>query len=324
MNGKHLTDSERFYIEKRLSEGVSQAAIARELNVARSTLSREIRRNTDPDFNGLYSSRRAQTLTELRRRKAASTRTFRGLTPDVLTFIHEQLAVHTSPEVISGVLRLKTGTVASKNLIYRYIQHDRRRGGGLYRQLPHQGKRYRYSADGAVRIPIRNRTGIELRPAEADLKLVPGHFEIDTIFGKDQASFLVTLTDKATRSTIIRKMTDKRAESMVQVLRQIVASTLYEFKTITSDNGPEFANHEEIAQLTGAEFFFARPYHSWERGLNEHTNGLIRRIYPKGTDFNDVSDEDIAKLEHMLNVRGRKSLGYYSPNEVFLAHLMAA
>ena len=110
----------------------------------------------------------------------------------------------------------------------------------------------------------------------------------------------------------------------MEAFRDIEANTFCEFKTLTADNGPEFAQHMAITQVTGAKVYFARPYHSWERGLNEHTNGLIRRFYPKGTDFNEVSDEDIARLEHILNVRGRKSLGYLSPNEVFLEYLHAA
>ena len=104
----------------------------------------------------------------------------------------------------------------------------------------------------------------------------------------------------------------------------VVATTLYEFKTLTSDNGTEFTNHTKISEITGADFYFANPYSSWERGLNEHTNGLIRRFFPKGTDFNNVSDEDIAKVEHILNTRGRASLGYKTPNEVFLEYLQAA
>ena len=141
---------------------------------------------------------------------------------------------------------------------------------------------------------------------------------------ESRSSTLLTLVDKATKSAIIRKLPDKRAETVAAAFQNIVNNTLYEFKTITSDNGTEFALHDEIAKVTGAAFYFARPYHSWERGLNEHTNGLIRRFYPKGTDFNQVNDEDIAQIEHILNTRGRASLGYKSPNDVFLEHLLVA
>nr|WP_230389810.1 IS30 family transposase [Piscirickettsia salmonis] len=104
----------------------------------------------------------------------------------------------------------------------------------------------------------------------------------------------------------------------------VVDSTFFDFKTITSDNGTEFAGHEAISKITEADFYFARPYRSCDRGLNEHTNGLIRRFLPKGTDFNEISDKEIAKIEHTLNTRRRASLNYRSPNHIFLEYLMAA
>jgi IS30 family transposase len=324
MQGKHLTTQERFYIEKRLSEGASQADIARGLGLPRSTICRELKRNTDPDFNGLYSCRRANTLAKARRHKPIPDNAFHQLEPPVQDFIWQALSTHTSPEVISGRLRLEFGISVSKNTLYRYIKQERLAGGKLYQQLPHRGKRYSYNAEQPRRSPIPNRVGIEHRPAEADLKQCPGHVEIDTVFGKDQQSFLLTVVDMATKQLTIRKLPNKRAETVVSAFKDIVANTFCEFKTLTADNGSEFAQHEQITQITGAPVYFARPYHSWERGLNEHTNGLIRRFYPKGTDFNEVSDEEIARVEHLLNTRGRKSLGYLSPNEVFLTHLQAA
>lgn len=324
MQGKHLTQKERFYIEKRRGEGVNQATIARELDLPRSTISRELRRNTDPAFNGVYSCRRAHSLARERRHKPLPDNAFHQLEPHIQDFIRQELSTHISPEVISGRLQLEFGVSVSKNTLYRYIQQERQAGGDLYQQLPHRGKRYSYNAENLKRGPIPNRVGIEHRPAEADLKQEPGHFEIDTIFGKDQKSFLLTLVDKALKTVIIRKLPNKRAETVVAAFRDIEANTFCEFKTLTADNGPEFALHEQITEITGAQVYFARPYHSWERGLNEHTNGLIRRFYPKGTDFSQVSHRKIAELEHLLNTRGRKSLGYRSPNEVFLTHLLAA
>jgi Transposase and inactivated derivatives, IS30 family len=324
MKGKQLTQLERFYIEKRIAEGVNQSSIARELAVCRSTISRELKRNADPTFNGLYSSRRAETLARARRAQTSAHNAFIPLSPQTQDFVRQALALHTSPEVISGRLKRLFDITVSKNRLYRHIHRDRLAGGALYLELPHRGKRYRYDTGDPRRSPIPDRVGIEHRPAEAELKQHPGHVEIDTIFGKDQKSFLLTVVDKATKQVIIRKLPNKRAESVVAAFSDIVANTFCEFKTLTADNGAEFAQHKQIAQVTGAKVFFARPYHSWERGLNEHTNGLIRRFYPKGTDFNEVSDEDIARLEHILNIRGRKSLGYRSPNEVFLTYLQAA
>ena len=323
MGGKHLTQESRFYIEKRLAEEISLSQIAKELGVHRSTISREVKRNTAADFKGLYCYGVAQKEAETRRSKASSGKKFGMLTDEVIAYIHQRLQLHTSPDVISGEMRLKQNISVSKNTIYRYIKQDRRNGGVLYRLLPHHGKPYRPS-NKDVKVKIIGRIGIEQRPPIADQKQEPGHFEADTIFGLQQKSFLLTLADKATKSCIIRKLPDKRAETVLAAFQDIVNSTLYHFKTITSDNGTEFSLHDEIAKITGADFYFARPYHSWERGLNEHTNGLIRRFYPKGTDFNQVSDDDIAHLEHTLNTRGRPSLSYKSPNDVFLEHLLVA
>lgn len=324
MKGKSLTYEERFYIEKRLSEGVRQVRIASELQRSRATISREVRRNNDPSFGGFYSARRADNLANQRRSQSQPDNRFCRLSDEVKSFIREELEKHTSPESICGVLPRKFNVHFSKNSLYRYLHQERQSGGKLYALLPHHGKRYKYQSGQPKYSPIPDRTGIEHRPAEADLKQVPGHFEIDTVFGKDQKSFLLTLVDKHTKQVIIRKLPNKQAETVAAAFEDIVANTFCEFKTLTSDNGSEFAAHKKITKITGAPVYFARPYHSWERGLNEHTNGLIRRFYPKGTDFNLVSDEDIARLEHILNTRWRKSLGFYSPNEIFLAYLQAA
>jgi IS30 family transposase len=139
-----------------------------------------------------------------------------------------------------------------------------------------------------------------------------------------QESFFLTLADKATKSTIIRKLPNKKAETVVEAFKDIMKTTLYDFKTLTSDNGTEFTEHARICEITGALFFFANPYSSWERGLNEHTNGLIRRFFPKGTDFNTISEDDIAMVEFILNSRGREALGFKSPNDIMLEYLKAA
>ncbi|QGP39467.1 Transposase, IS30 family [Piscirickettsia salmonis] len=169
-----------------------------------------------------------------------------------------------------------------------------------------------------------NRVGIEHRPAIADEKTEFGHFEIDTVVGRDHQSYLLTLVDKANKMCCIRKMPNKQAKTVINTFMNVVGSTFFDFKTITSDNGTEFAGHEAISKITEADFYFARPYRSCDRGLNEHTNGLIRRFLPKGTDFNEISDKEIAKIEHTLNTRRRASLNYCSPNHVFLEYLMAA
>ncbi len=243
MGGRHLTKESRFYIEKRLGEEIALCQIARELGLHRSTISREIKRNTAADFKGLYCYSVAQITADKKRSQASKDKKFNGLTDEVKSYLHERLQVHTSPNVIAGEMRRKLNIRISKNTIYRYIYQDRKQGGKLYQLLPHRGKPYKRVDSGVIKVKIIGRVGIEKRPEIADQKCEPGHFEADTVFGLQQKSFLLTLADKATKSCIIRKLPDKRAETVVAAFRDIVNNTLYDFKSITSDNGTEFALH---------------------------------------------------------------------------------
>ena len=322
MGVKHLTSEDRFYIEKRRIDNTSMRTIAKELGCSPSTISREVKRNTPDDFSGLYSHRVATNLSKKRRIKASKNKAFKTVDAFIYSFIRERLSTHTSPDVISGELRVKHQCFISENTIYRYINHQEAIGESLRAQLPHRGKAYKRS--GSVRSTIKNRVDISERPKIADAKTELGHVEIDTIVGKDHKSNLLTIADKASKVVTIRKIKNKSADAVIKGFEDVFNSTFYNFKTITADNGTEFAGHEKIAEMMDADFYFAKPYSSWERGLNEHTNGLIRRFLPKGTDFNLVSDEEIAKIEHILNTRGRSSLGYYSPYDIFMQHLKAA
>ena len=321
MGKKHLTVEERFYIEKRLSEGASPKEIAQGIGFHVSTIRRELKRNTDPEF-GVYNNRRAETLRQERYQQDRSP-ALSLIVGDLEAYIIHRLFLHDSPKVISGRLRLTDGIKLSKNTIYRWIYQEREKGIALYEQLPHAGKTYTKSGSKKTDIKIIGRVSIAERPAIADQKVEVGHAEADTIFGKNQESFLLTIADKCSRWFALRKLPNKQADTVVNAFRDIAASTLIEFKTITSDNGTEFAGHQEISAITGADFYFADPYSSWQRGLNEHINGLVRRFFPKGTDFNLVSDEEIARVEHIINTRPRAVLGFKTPNEVLLEHLMA-
>lgn len=273
MSHTQLTPKSRFFIQKRLESGAKKSTIAKELGVHSSTIGRELKRNIEAGFKGIYNHLLANRLTAERRINAKAGIAFQQIKDTTETYIITKLSTHSSPTVISGELNLKQAVKVSKNTIYRYINKNRQSGGKLYLNLPHAGTPYRAKADAsAVKIP--NRVGIEHRPAIADFKTEPGHFEIDTVFGYKQESFWLTLVDKATKSTIIRKLANKKAETVVEAFRDIIKTTPYEFKTLTSDNGTEFTRHTQIAEITKADFFFANPYSSWERGLNEHTNGL--------------------------------------------------
>ena len=319
---EHLTSEDRFYIEKRRAENISIRAIARELERSPSSISRELKRNIPDDFNGLYSSRVADKLAKMRRTDASKAKAFKSIDSFVDSYLRQSLANHTSPNVVSGELALKHQTHVSENTLYRYIEHLEEQGESLRKDLPRRGKPYKRS--GTVRSTIKNRVDISERPAILAEKTEIVHVEVDTIVGINHKFELLTIVDKACKVVTIRRLKSKSAEAVIEGFKDVHQSTFYDFKTITSDNGTEFAGHEEIAKITGADFYFAKPYSSWERGLNEHTNGLIRRFLPKGTDFDDVSDEELSRIEHILNTRGRESLGFYSPYDIFMQYLNAA
>jgi IS30 family transposase len=188
-------------------------------------------------------------------------------------------------------------------------------GGNLYKFLPHKGKRYKYGS--GTRSIIKDRVDISHRPTIVEEKVRIGDIEGDTIVGVKNGSknCLLTLVDRASKYTIIRKLVNKTAIEVEKAMNNSYDNSLIPFLTITYDNGTEFANHKNISQTLGCDIYFATPYRSCERGLNEHTNGLIRRFFPKKTDFANISEEEIEKVQNLLNNRPRKSLGFLTPNE---------
>ncbi|ALB22568.1 integrase [Piscirickettsia salmonis] len=252
------------------------------------------------DFKGLYCHRLTSRCAQEKRANAKQGQAFQQISEEEKMLIHQRLSTHTSPDVISQELIREHNIQVSESTIYRYIYDDRERGGELYKNLPHSGKPYKKKVSRGDQTKIPNRVGIEQRPAIADEKTEFGHFEIDTVVGRDHQSYLLTLVDKANKMCCIRKMPNKQAKTVINTFMNVVGSTFFDFKTITSDNGTEFAGHEAISKITEADFYFARPYRSCDRGLNEHTNGLIRRFLPKGTDFNEVSDKEMALLRKVI------------------------
>ena len=184
------------------------------------------------------------------------------------------------------------------------------------RNLRHHGRRKRrrdslYSSRGIM----QDRVDISLRPAVVDEKKRFGDFEIDTLIGKNHKGTIMTTNDRCTHLVLIRKLAGKEAAPLASTAIEALLPYTDKIHTITADNGKEFARHKEIAKGLDAEFYFARPYHSWERGANENTNGLIRQYIPKGTDFSKLTDKMIEEIEWKLNNRPRKSLGYLTPLE---------
>ena len=320
---KQLAKSERYYIETRKANNplISGRTLAKEMNRSHTSINRELKRNTDENF-GFYSGIRAETLAIERKKEVnLKTRKMQNLADDASLFVFSSLQERTSPEQLCGRLKVLFGLKISHPTLYKYINEDKRNGGKLYLSLRHGKKKYRKKLNKDNACAVINKKNIAQRPAVANDKREPGHWEIDTIFGLDQKSYLLTLTDKATKFEIVRKIANKEAATVLAEMEKIIAFTLLPFKTITSDNGTEFALHSSIEKITGSEFYFADAYSSWQRGLNEHQNGLIRDFYPKKTDFREVSDADIAKVERNLNNRPRKALGFLTPAEAMLNYV---
>jgi IS30 family transposase len=259
---------------------------------------------------------------ELAQRKAdkrkAQKRHKEVLTEQMKNRIIKLLKKGFSPEQIAGRSRLNGIPMVSHETIYRWIWKDKRSGGKLHKYLRRQGRKYsKRGSKNAGRGFIPNRVDIEQRPAIVEQKERFGDLEIDTIIGKNHKGAILTINDRVTSRVWIRKLSGKEAIPVAKITAWALRKVKNLIHTITADNGKEFAKHEEIAQKLEINFYFCKPYHSWERGANENTNGLIRQYIPKGTEFSEVTNKQIKRIENILNNRPRKRLGYITPNEKF-------
>lgn len=309
----HLTYGTRCQIYALKKSGLSIRGVARLLGVSCSTVSRELRRNGGRRG---YRMKQAQRYALSRRRKASSRP--RKLTAERWSWIESKLRLQWSPEQISGRLRREGGAWVGKTWIYHQVWKDRAQGGTLYRHLRRRGKKAnRRGRCEAGRGLIPGRVDIAERPAVVESKSRVGDWELDTIIGARHRGALVSMVDRCSKFTFLcrvgRKTSSAVGGAILSCLRPV--STLAH--TLTADNGKEFAGHREVAWGLSAGFYFARPYHSWERGLNEHTNGLVRQYFPKGTDFTGVGDARVGQIQALLNGRPRRVLGYRTPAEVF-------
>lgn len=313
----HITQSERCHIEALLSIGKNQSDIALALERPESTISRELRRNRDEE--GVYRAEQAHTASVDRRHQASSSCT--KLTAKIRETITEKLQLDWSPEQISGRLKL-SGINISQQSIYNFIWKDKKSGGKLFLKLRHRGKRYnKKSSKRAGRGCIPNRVDISERPAIVETKSRMGDWEGDLVIGAQHKGALVTLVDKHSKFTLIKKIPGKKSEDTKNAMIKLLSHLPNPVYSITLDNGKEFSQHETISKVLNTQCYFATPYHSWERGLNEHTNGLIRQYLPKAKSFDDVTDNIISVIQDRLNHRPRKSLNFKTPYEVFYRHL---
>ncbi len=311
---QHLTYEQRCQIYALKKRNFSQAEIGKDLGVSQGSISRELRRN-----RGLrgYRFKQAQGFAAVR--CSAGKRVARVMTP-VLVGRVERLLVgrQWSPEQIAGWLRQEEGIQVSHESIYQHIWKDKRAGGTLYRHLRQQGKkRNKRSGKHAGRGMIPGRVDIKERPKVVDEKTRLGDWELDSIIGAKHVGALTSIVErksKLTKLVLLKGPTaDATRKGIIRRLKPVKAHVL----TLTSDNGKEFAGHKKISKKLDAAFYFCTPYHSWERGLNENTNGLVRQYFPKGLDFATLTSAEVRRVENLLNNRPRKTLGYRSPNEVF-------
>ena len=310
----HVTRDQRCQIYAFKAINLSLRNIAKQVGTDVSTISRELARNTGGCG---YRFKQADSLACERR--AHPSQTPKKLTEDFKEKIESKLLVDWSPEHISGRFKLK-GVSISHESIYRYVWKNKRAGGQLYKHLRHHGKRYNKRSSGkAGRGCIPNRVDISERPAIVESKSRIGDWEGDTVISAISKTAILTLVDRHSKLTRIKKLGRKTAENVDVATRECLLSLPHPVLTITYDNGMEFAAHRATALALNALSYFATPYHSWERGLNEHTNGLIRQYLAKTADFKEVTDAEIQKIENKLNHRPRKVLNFKTPYEVFFA-----
>jgi transposase, IS30 family len=326
MSYQHLTLTERFTLyESRMVLKESLSTIAAKMGRAKSTLSRELRRNQISNVKHLVGMEKREETVYLpdtaevmaaKRREAAKS-PFGSVSATCLQEIKARLALYHSPEQIAGRLKREGKEAVSYETIYQMIYADHEGLGEYKKYLRHsRERRARRGAGCSGRGQIPNRVGIEARPVEADEKQRVGHFEGDTIVGKGHRGAVVSYVDKASKFLLAALCPDRTARSVNEAtvsLFEALPSTPLSF---TFDNGKEFSKHEELSEKLNAACFFANPYASWERGLNEHTNGLLRQFFPKTTDFTKVQPQELKHAVDLINQRPRKSLDYRTPLEV--------
>jgi len=296
-NYKQLSQAQRYQIGILNKAGKNQKETAELLGVSGSTVCRELKRNRGKKG---YFPKQAQIKTDKRRTQAVKVL---KMTAEVVIEIEQKIRLDWSPEQISGKLEI----TISHERIYQHIWADKRNGGTLYKHLRQSNKkRKKQYGSKDKRGQIRNRISI-------------GDWEIDTVIGKNHQGALVTIVDRVSQFTLIKKVASKHAEVVTEATVLLLQPYLDKTLTITADNGKEFAGHGKIKEQLNADVYFAHPYSSWERGLNENTNGLIRQYFTKGSSFETITDDEVEAVMYKLNHRPRKTLNFKTPHEVFFA-----
>ncbi len=308
-----LTQGKRYQIRVLIKAGFSQTEIALMIGVHRSTISRELRRNS-----GCKGYRPHQAHEKaLARRYAAAKRI--KMTPLMIELVSRYIRLDFSPEQVSGYLDREHNLKISHETIYKHIYSDKKAGGTLYKHLRGVNKKYRKRYGSKERHRrIADQVSIDVRPAVVDDRSRIGDWELDTVTGKNSKGHLITAVERKSKLVLIRRVPNKQSDQVAKAVIRLLRPYKDNVLTITTDNGLEFARHTKISKSLGADVYFAHPYHAWERGLNENTNGLLRQYFPKKMDFRTIDDKSIDHAMNRLNNRPRKTIGFETPNNKFL------
>ncbi len=310
---KHLTLEQRYALKAYLECGKTKKETAELLNIDRSTVYRELKRNSSK--RGCYNPDFANELAQERKERFIQHRKFDTYKQRL---IEKWLAEEQwSPEQIKGYCDKEGIEMVSVERIYQYIREDKANGGTMYKHLRHQLKHRKRPVSGKHEV-IKNKVSIENRPEIVNNKERFGDWEIDLIVGKNNKGAMLTIVERKTAMIMIRKLKyGKNADSLADTVIEMLLPYKNSVKSITSDNGSEFARHEKIEEKLQTQFYFAHPYASWERGLSEYSNKLIRQYIPKQSNFDKFDNEFIKKVQHKINRRPRKNLKFKNPKDVF-------
>ena len=311
MNYTHLTFKQRYHIQVDASKGLTVAVIARRLGLHRSTVYRELSRGCDP--NGYYSAARADHRAQLRRAASAANHPTKPtpLWDLISTWIVQE---HSPDEAIGRLKQVGVTLKVSAQAIYAFVRRDERSGGHLYAHMRRARKRmlWRSSTGGMP----SNRPSIRHRPKHIQKRLEPGHWETDTMRGKrSQARCVLTSVERRSRYTRLAVLPEPNAEVTAKALSRSLGS--FKVRSITFDNGTEFARYAEACESLGARPYFAEPGRPQQRGTCENTIGLVRQYLPKYTSLERLTEAKLQWIQDRLNHRPRKCLGYLTPHEVF-------
>lgn len=310
---KHLTKEQRYQIQSFLQCGQTVKFIAKQLNVNKTTIYRELKRNSSS--LRIYVAEEAHDKSELRKKRYQRPRKF---DEEIRRYIEDKIVKHQwSPEQITGYCKKNKIQMVSHERIYQHIRNDKEKGGTLYKSCRHRLKHRKRHLSGN-RIIISNKVSIEQRPEIINNKERFGDWEIDTIVGENRKGAIVTIVERTTGFLLAKKLSHgKNAKELANTVIQMLLPYKHCVHSITSDNGSEFAEHQLIAKKLHADFYFAHPFSSWERGINEYTNKLIRQYIPKKMSFDLVFEPYVKFLQYQINNRPRKKINFLTPFEIF-------